>query len=164
MLLQTALKPMSEAPPPALKYYFQRKLSEKYLSVLKLLNMEDLVLTPVFALLSLQIPCFISVIPLTPLLKDRISCFPNCCWTHYVAKGDFEVLVLPTLPPKCWDHRYMPPCQAYAVLWVRPRTLSFMASSGQYLWLTILGRKFDDGIHEILLIRDRKESNLVLKI
>lgn len=164
MLLQATLKPMSKAPPPALKDYFRRKLLEKYLSVLKLLTMEDSVLTLVFSLLSLQIPCFVSGVSLTPLLKDRTSCFPNWCWTHYVAKGDFEVLVLPTLPPECWDHRCVPPCQAYAVLWVWPRTLSFMASAGQSLWWTILSRKFDHGIHEILLIRDWKESNLVLKI
>lgn len=103
MLLQATLKQMNKAPPPALKDYFRRKLLEKYLSVLKLLTMEDSVLTLVFSLLSLQIPCFVSGIPLTSLLKDRTSCFPNWCWTHYVAKGDFEVLVLPTLPPECWD-------------------------------------------------------------
>ena len=38
----------------------------------------------------------------------------------YVARDDFEFLILVSLPPECWDYTCAPPCLVYIVLRIKP--------------------------------------------
>lgn len=53
---------------------------------------------------------------------EKVACSP--CWprTHYVAEDEFELPILLFLLPECSDCSYVPWCQAYVLLEIKPRT------------------------------------------
>lgn len=57
-----------------------------------------------------------------PHAPETESNWPLC---RYVTEGDFESQILLPPSPGCWDYSYTPPCLAYAVPGIKPRT-SFM--------------------------------------
>ena len=46
--------------------------------------------------------------------------------THYIAKDDFELLILLSPYPKGWDYKYMLPCPIYVMLGIEPRALRIL--------------------------------------
>lgn len=53
------------------------------------------------------------------------SCSPGCPKTHCEAEaGNFQLVILPPLPSKCWVHRNIWSRPVYSVLGIEHRTLS----------------------------------------
>lgn len=53
----------------------------------------------------------------------------NWLQTPYVSEGDSELLILLPLPPECWDHRLLPPHQAYSLSGLEPKTSAWQANT-----------------------------------
>lgn len=64
----------------------------------------------------------------TDWLRQDLSC-PR--WLQY-SENDLEIL-MPLLPPKCWNHRCVPLCQVHTVLEIEPRA-PFMLSTYSTNW------------------------------
>lgn len=73
------------------------------------------------------------------VLWNRVSCSPDWLQTYHVAEHSPEFLILPSLPPRCWDSRYVPhPVRmSNFIIWTTPElstARSFVSSCFLYVF------------------------------